>query len=191
MNKTIKMKTAAKIIALTLFVTALGAAVACANNSSSNTSSGTNADTKTKLTVEKAKEIALKESNSGKVTGYEKDVDFGRTVFEITILDGQTEKEYKVDANSGKLLKVEAKDLSANPEEKMLINANPQNDLDKAESLVKAKYPKAIIKKVKLEVEDNTLVYEATVIEGDKRIEVKLDANTGSFIEEDVEGRDD
>lgn len=191
MNKTIKMKTAAKIIALTLFVTALGAAVACANNSSSNTSSGTNTDTKTKLTVEQAKEIALKESNSGKVTGYEKDVDFGRTVFEITILDGQTEKEYKVDANSGKLLKVEAKDLSANPEEKMLINANPQNDLDKAESLVKAKYPKAIIKKVKLEVEDKTLVYEATVIEGDKKIEVKLDANTGSFIEEDVEGRDD
>ncbi|ASS37496.1 PepSY domain-containing protein [Mogibacterium pumilum] len=191
MNKTIKMKTAAKIIALTLFVTALGAAVACANNSSSNTSSGTNADTKTKLTVEKAKEIALKESNSGKVTGYEKDVDFGRTVFEITILDGQTEKEYKVDANSGKLLKVEAKELSADPEEKMLINANPQNDLDKAESLVKAKYPKAIIKKVKLEVEDNTLVYEATVIEGDKKIEVKFDANTGSFIEEDVEGHDD
>lgn len=88
-------------------------------------------------------------------------------------------------------MKVEAKDLSVDSEEKLLINASPQNDLNKVENLVKTKYPNATIKKLKLEVEDNMLVYETTVIKENKEIDAKLDANTGTFIEEEVEGYDD
>ena len=191
MKKTFNKKAVAKFVALILTVISLVGAVACSNKSDSTTTANNKASKKTKLTVKQAKEIALNESKSGKVIGYEKDVDFGKTAFEITILDGQTEKEYKIDAISGKVLKVEAKDLSVDSEEKQLINASPQNDLNKVENLVKTKYPNATIKKLKLEVEDNMLVYETTVIKENKEIDAKLDANTGTFIEEEVEGYDD
>ena len=54
-------------------------------------------------------------------------------------------------------MKVETKDLSLDVEDKLLINAKPKIDLSKAESKVKAKYRKATIKKLKLDVDDNVL----------------------------------
>lgn len=191
MKKIFKKKTLTKLITLSLIVISIGSAVACASNSDINTSSSTKNNKENELTVEQAKEIALKESNRGKVIGYERDVDFGEKAFEITILDGKTEKEYKIDMKSGKVLKVEAKDISIDPEEKLLINANPKNDIDKAESLVKAKYPNLTIKKFKLEVENGNLVYDVTVIKGNNEIEAKLDANSENFIEEEVDNQDD
>lgn len=88
-------------------------------------------------------------------------------------------------------MKVETKDLSLDVEDKLLINAKPKIDLSKAERKVKAKYPKTTIKKLKLEVDDNVLVYELSVVKGNKEIEAELDANTGIFTQEEIETEDD
>ena len=142
-------------------------------------------------TRDQAKEIALKEAHTGQVIGYELDYEYGKLVHEIFILDGKLEKEYNIDTQTGKILKTEIKDLSMDPEYRLMLNTKPKIDLAKAENLVKQKYPNASVKKLKLDVEDKVLVYEASLNEANKEIELRLDANTGTFSHEDIETEHD
>ena len=64
-------------------------------------------------------------------------------------------------------------------------------DLAGAESQVKSKYPKSTIEKLQLDVENNTLVYDVSLTEGKKEIDLELDANTGQIVEEDIETEKD
>ena len=209
MKKIPKKKAFVTVIAISLTIAAVVSVLAFMNtkknnkNTSSDTastvektkekdsSSISDAKKVTLLTVKQAKKKALKESKKGQVIGYERDVEYGKPVFEIIILDGKNEKEIKIDRRTGKVLKVETKDLSLDVEDKLLINAKPKIDLSKAERKVKAKYPKTTIKKLKLEVDDNVLVYELSVVKGKKEIEAELDANTGIFTQEEIETEDD
>ena len=209
MKKIPKKKAFETVIAISLIIAAVVSVLAFMNTkkNNKNTSSDTvstvektkekdsssiyDAKKVTLLTVKQAKKKALKESKKGQVIGYERDVEYGKSVFEIIILDGKNEKEIKIDRRTGKVLKVETKDLSLDVEDKLLINAKPKIDLSKAERKVKAKYPKTTIKKLKLEVDDNVLVYEISVVKGNKEIEAELDANTGIFTQEEIETEDD
>ena len=209
MKKIPKKKAFVTVIAISLIIAAVVSVLAFMNTkkNNKNTSSDTvstvektkekdsssiyDAKKVTLLTVKQAKKKALKESKKGQVIGYERDVEYGKPVFEIIILDGKNEKEIKIDRRTGKVLKVETKDLSLDVEDKLLINAKPKIDLSKAERKVKAKYPKATIKKLKLDVDDNVIVYEISVVKGNKEIEAELDANTGIFTQEEIETEDD
>lgn len=209
MKKIPKKKAFVTVTAISLIIAAVVSVLAFMNTkkNNKNTSSDTvstvektkekdsssiyDAKKVTLLTVKQAKKKALKESKKGQVIGYERDVEYGKPVFEIIILDGKNEKEIKIDRRTGKVLKVEIKDLSLDVEDKLLINAKPKIDLSKAERKVKAKYPKTTIKKLKLEVDDNVLVYELSVVKGNKEIEAELDANTGIFTQEEIETEDD
>lgn len=209
MKKIPKKKAFVTVIAISLTIAAVVSVLAFMNakKNNKNTSSDTastvektkekdsssiyDAKKVTLLTVKQAKKKALKESKKGQVIGYERDVEYGKPVFEIIILDGKNEKEIKIDRRTGKVLKVETKDLSLDVEDKLLINTKPKIDLSKAERKVKAKYPETTIKKLKLEVDDNVLVYELSVVKGNKEIEAELDANTGIFTQEEIETEDD
>lgn len=209
MKKIPKKKAFVTVTAISLIIAAVVSVLAFMNTkkNNKNTSSDTvstvektkekdsssiyDAKKVTLLTVKQAKKKALKESKKGQVTGYERDVEYGKPVFEIIILDGKNEKEIKIDRRTGKVLKVETKDLSRDVEDKLLINAKPKIDLSKAERKVKAKYRKATIKKLKLDVDDNVIVYEISVVKGNKEIEAELDANTGIFTQEEIETEDD
>lgn len=209
MKKIPKKKAFVTVTAISLIIAAVVSVLAFMNTkkNNKNTSSDTvstvektkekdsssiyDAKKVTLLTVKQAKKKALKESKKGQVIGYERDVEYGKPVFEIIILDGKNEKEIKIDRRTGKVLKVEIKDLSLDVEDKLLINAKPKIDLSKAERKFKAKYPKTTIKKLKLEVDDNVLVYEISVVKGNKEIEAELDANTGIFTQEEIETEDD
>lgn len=209
MKKIPKKKAFVTVTAISLIIAAVVSVLAFMNTkkNNKNTSSDTvstvektkekdsssiyDAKKVTLLTVKQAKKRALKELKKGQVIGYERDVEYGKSVFEIIILDGKNEKEIKIDRRTGKVLKVETKDLSRDVEDKLLINAKPKIDLSKAESKVKAKYPKTTIKKLKLDVDDNVIVYEISVIKGNKEIEAELDANTGIFTQEEIETEDD
>lgn len=185
MTKIFKKKTLTKLIALAVFISALGSAVGCSSNHDEK------AVRKAKVTVQQAEETALKESNGGTVIGYEIDVDNETVVYEITVSDTNSVKEYKIDGESGKVLKVEADNFNSDSEDKALIGAKPQVDLAKAETLVKEKYAKAIIMKLKLDVNENALVYKVTVIDGKQTIDVKMSAVDGAFIAEENEDQDD
>lgn len=55
------------------------------------------------LDFKQATQTALNEAKGGKSVQFELETDRSRPVYEVTILDGATEKEYKIDANSGKI----------------------------------------------------------------------------------------
>ena len=183
MKKISNKNTMARIIAIVMSVLVLGAATACSNLKGDD-DDVTNA--KSKITLEEAKDAALKEAGNGTVIGYQLDADNGKLNYEITITDGNAVKEYRIDGDSGKVLKVEAED-----NDKMLVSANPEIDLAKAESLVKEKYPKGTIKVLRLDVENNALVYDVTVINGKQEVETKISATDGSFFKEETEAQDD
>ena len=88
-------------------------------------------------------------------------------------------------------MKSKTKDLTKDKDDKQLINASYKIDLAGAESQVKSKYPKATIEKLQLDVENNTLVYDVSLTEGKKEIDLELDANTGQIVEEDIETEKD
>lgn len=44
---------------------------------------------------------------------------------------------------------------------------------------------------MQLDVENNTLVYDVSLTEGKKEIDLELDANTGQIVEEDIETEKD
>ena len=75
------------------------------------------------VSVVKAQEKALKEAKGGKVIGYEQDIKYGNNIYEVSILDGKYEKEYKIDGQSGTIQKSKTKDLSRNDEDQALIGA--------------------------------------------------------------------
>lgn len=108
-------------------------------------------------------------------------------MYEVTILDGKNEKEYKIDGQSGAILKSKTKDLSQDREDQQLIGASVQLDLAKVESQLKSKYPNASIEKVELDVEEGKLIYSVSLREGNQEVELELDANTGTVLEEDVD----
>lgn len=188
MKKISNKNTMARIIAIVMSVLVLGAATACSNLKGDD-DDVTNA--KSKITLEEAKDAALKEAGNGTVIGYQLDADNGKLNYEITITDGNAVKEYRIDGDSGKVLKVEAEDSESDDNDKMLVSANPEIDLAKAESLVKEKYPKGTIKVLKLDVENNALVYDVTVINGKQEVETKISATDGSFFKEETEAQDD
>ena len=57
----------------------------------------------TKISFEQATKTALKEAKTGKITQIELENKKNKPVYEVTILDDKTEKEYKVNGNSGKV----------------------------------------------------------------------------------------
>ena len=119
MKKTIKQKAVASFAILSLSTAALGSVVAFANT---GTSKKTTSSTVTaSVTLAEAQEKALKEAKGDKVIGYEQDIKYGNIIYEVTILDGKNEKEYKIDGQSGAILKSKTRDLSRDDEDQALI----------------------------------------------------------------------
>ena len=185
MKKTIKQKALASLAVISLSTVALGSVVVFANTGTSkNTTSSTETPS---VTLAQAQEKALQEAQGGKVIGYEQEENYGNPVYEVIILDGKNEKEYKIDGQSGAILKSKNKDLSQDREDQQLIEASVQLDLTKVESQLKSKYPNASIEKIQLDVEEGNLVYSVTLREDNQEIDLELDANTGAVLEEDLE----
>ena len=121
MKKTIKQKAVASFAILSLSTAALGSVVAFAN--SNQTKSNRTSSVTSTVSVAQAQEKALKEAKGGKVIGYEQDIKYGNIIYEVTILDGKNEKEYKIDGQSGAILKSKTKDLIRDDEDQALIGA--------------------------------------------------------------------
>ena len=120
MKKTIKQKALAGLAILSLSTLAFA-------NSNQAKSNRTSVVTST-VSVAQTQEKALKEAKGGKVIGYEQDVKYGNNIYEVTILDGKYEKEYKIDGQSGAILKSKTKDLSRDDEDQAIIGATYKSE---------------------------------------------------------------
>jgi len=59
------------------------------------------------ISEQQAKDIALKEAQGGQITKFKLDRENGRMVYEIEVMDGNIEKDYEIDAETGAIVKME------------------------------------------------------------------------------------
>lgn len=171
------MKTKLSISTLTLAVTlALGMSTA-------NAVSSREADALTKSTVSltQAAQIAEKQEQ-GKTIGAEFDIEKDRGIWEVKVLGNGGVKEYKIDATTGTVVKVEDEHIRG----KLINFVTGMNlkDLNAAKTTlaeaVSAAEKKMSGKAVKVEVEHErgAIQYDVFVRTADKTSKVKMEAST-------------
>ncbi|MFC4801325.1 PepSY domain-containing protein [Neobacillus sp. GCM10023253] len=153
------------------------------------TAAQTNETVKT-ISEIKAKEIALGASKGGLVTKCELDQDNGMTKYEITIIKQNEEFEVEVNAETGKVLKLEQElqDKAGDEDKAEHKNEAPLQGVTPTISLENAKKTaldiiKGSITKAELDDEDKSLVYEVEIKTADhQEAEVKVDAISGKVL---------
>ncbi|MFJ7978285.1 PepSY domain-containing protein [Peribacillus sp. NPDC096379] len=149
------------------------------------------------ITKEEAISAALKQV-AGKATKTELEDEDGRVVYGIEVTDDQGKKQdVKVDAKTGKVLKVEADEENekADKEEKEdkdggVSDKQEQQQLEKEAKISANESTSIALKEVKgkvtdteLEDEDGTVVYGVEITDDQgKKHDVKVDAKTGKVL---------
>lgn len=173
------------------------------NHESGNTSANASKPSNAKIGLDKAKEIALKEAKKGNITKAELDRENGILVYEIEVIDGNVEKDYRIDANTGAILKTDIEtrrvaqnttgnnNTSTNTSNNTSNNANAKISLDKAKQIALDNAKKGQITKIELDRENGVLVYEVEVRNGNVEKDYKINAQTGAVVESTVDHDDD
>lgn len=137
-----------------------------------------------KIDMTTANETALKAAKSGKVISSELEAKRSTPVYEIKILDGETEKEYQVNANTGKIGKTTTQNISDDNDDLALSDLETKLSLADAIKKAQEKYSSAKIFQVELEMEDGKAVYEIKLTDNNKRIKLVISADDGSIVSE-------
>lgn len=142
----------------------------------------------------RAKSIALEHAgvaeSDAKFYRVERDNDDGRAVYEVEFYSGNTEYDYEISAETGKILSYDS-DIegwaaqSGNAEGSAVT-------LEQARELVLERVPGAAASDVQIEQErdDGRDIYEGEVYYDRTEYEFEIDASTGSFIKWSVDYRD-
>ena len=151
-----------------------------------------NKNDSTKISEEKAKEIALtnaglkKEDVTFKRT--EKDRDDGKTVYEIEFYTkDRTEYDYEIDANTGDIISYDSDAESVKPsssDETQLITE------EKAKEIALEKVPGATVQDIrqfKKDRDDGRYVYEGEILYNKMEYDFEIDAESGEIISWDQE----
>lgn len=158
------------------------------------------------ITKEEAISAALKEV-AGKAGETELEDEDNTVVYGVEVTDDQGKKhDVKVDAKTGKVLKVEADDESekGDKEEKEdkdgeVSDKQEQQQLEKAAKISAEESTTIALKEVKgqvtdteLEDEDGTVVYGVEITDDQgKKHDVKVDAKTGKVLKVDMDDEND
>ena len=124
------------------------------------------------------------------------DKDDGRVVYEFTIDNGPNRCEVEIDGNTGEVLKSELEDnrLRSQPsEEPSQENPQPQSSEeliteDEAKEAALARSEAGSVVRCELDRDDGSIRYEIEIRDGNKEIDVEVDAVTKEILhyEEEV-----
>ncbi|MCY7217347.1 PepSY domain-containing protein [Streptococcus cristatus] len=138
------------------------------------------------LTLSDAKAIALQTAGSGKVVSVDLDGNkAGAVYYDVTVLDGFTEKEYKIDARTGSILKAKEEPIDDN-EDMQLTQTNVQLTFEDAEKILQQKYPQAHVYDEELDIWGGQVVYKLEALNGTQKIKMTIDANSGNILNERI-----
>lgn len=133
------------------------------------------------LTLEEAQEIALKEV-AGKVLKAKEDKEDGVSYYDFTIITDTEKYEVEIDANSGKVLKMEKDDdyigINSNPVEP----ANTSITIEQAQQIALERVGEGYLTKSELDYDDDIKKYEIEIKNGNKEYEIEINADTGEII---------
>ena len=131
------------------------------------------------ISEQQAKDIVKKEAPNGQITKFKLDKENGRMVYEIEVMDGNIEKDYEIDAETGAILKMEH-------EQKGNKNTgsvnNPKISYDKAKEIALKQSNNVKFKEIELKHKNGVLVYDVEIAEGFMDREFLIDANTGEIL---------
>lgn len=139
------------------------------------------------ITLEEAEKIALKEVD-GEILKAGKDKDDGITYYDFTIVTDTEKYEVEVNAENGKVLKVEKDDdyvpTQSNTTDQTNQNTNDQSTTqitaEKAQEIAMNKVGSGTLVKCELDYDDDTQKYKYEIEIKDGRIEYELDIDAVS-----------
>ena len=131
------------------------------------------------ISEQQAKDIALKEAQGGQITKFKLDRENGRMVYEIEVINGNIEKDYEIDAETGAIVKLEQE--QKNHGNNNSVN-NPKISYDKAKEIALKNSKNGKFKEIELKHKNGVLVYDVEIAEVFADREFLIDANTGEIL---------
>ena len=131
------------------------------------------------ISEQQAKDIVKKEAPNGQITKFKLDRENGRMVYEIEVINGNIEKDYEIDAETGEIVKLEQE--QKNHGNNNSVN-NPKISYDKAKEIALKNSKNGKFKEIELKHKNGVLVYDVEIAEGFMDREFLIDANTGEIL---------
>lgn len=131
------------------------------------------------INEQQAKDIVKKEAPNGQITKFKLDRENGRMVYEIEVMDGNIERDYEIDAETGAIVKLEQE--QKNHGNNNSVN-NPKISSDKAKEIALKQSKNGKFKEIELKHKNGVLVYDVEIAEGFMDREFLIDANTGEIL---------
>ena len=131
------------------------------------------------ISEQQAKDIVKKEAPNGQITKFKLDRENGRMVYEIEVMDGNIERDYEIDAETGAIVKLEQE--QKNHGNNNSVN-NPRISYDKAKEIASKNSKSGKFKEIELKHKNGVLVYDVEIAEGFMDREFLIDANTGEIL---------
>ena len=131
------------------------------------------------ISEQQAKDIVKKEAPNGQITKFKLDRENGRMVYEIEVINGNIEKDYEIDAETGEIIKLEQE--QKNHGNNNSVN-NPKISYDKAKEIALKNSKNGKFKEIELKHKNGVLVYDVEIAEGFMDREFLIDANTGEIL---------
>ena len=131
------------------------------------------------ISEQQAKDIVKKEAPNGQITKFKLDRENGRMVYEIEVMDGNIERDYEIDAETGAIVKLEQE--QKNHGNNNSVN-NPKISYDKAKEIALKNSKNGKFKEIELKHKNGVLVYDVEIAEGFMDREFLIDANTGAIL---------
>ena len=161
------------------------------NNATENTNNSTKKAVNNKkqnkqlnlIGEEKATKIAMANCKNGRLRKVDLDRRRGRLIYEIDILEGKIEREFKIDAITGEILRRE------HERDHLKINQEPKISFEEAMKIANKKAKNSQFKSIELKEKRGKLIYEIEIQDGNREKEFKIDAQTGKILMYKVENR--
>ena len=131
------------------------------------------------ISEQQAKDIVKKEAPNGQITKFKLDRENGRIVYEIEVMDGNIERDYEIDAETGAIVKLEQE--QKNHGNNNSVN-NPKISYEKAKEIALKNSKNGKFKEIELKHKNGVLVYDVEIAEGFMDREFLIDANTGAIL---------
>lgn len=130
---------------------------------------------------EKATKIAMDNCKNGRLRKVDLDRRRGRLIYEIDILEGNIEREFKIDALTGEILRNKFE------KDHLKINQEPKISFEEAMKIANKKAKNPEFKSIELKEKRGKLIYEIEIQDGNREKEFKIDAQTGKILMYKVE----
>ena len=137
------------------------------------------------ITQDQAKAIVMKEVPNGQITKMELDYDHGRQVYEIEVMDGNVERDFDIDAETGTIVKMDMDHYHGHKHKNCNQNMNmaqPKVTYEQAKNIALKQSKNGKFKEIELKTKNGVQVYDVEIAEGIMDREILIDANTGAIL---------